>query len=141
MVYMPCVATLLSDTDKLDAAAVSSRHAENVPMFLPSCLPSTLHPQLGTTGISPGLLDKEIKLCVAQADDALAELCCLRHLVTGLVLFKKLNISGTSQKKIRAFGPYSSGLGIKLSALLSAIELPTQPLLQWVLMVSATCLM
>lgn len=99
MVYMPCVATLLSDTDELDAAAVSSRHAENVPMFLPSRLPSTLHPQLRATGISPGLLDKEIKLRVAQADDALAELRRLRRLVTGLVLFKKLNISGTGQKK------------------------------------------
>lgn len=51
------------------------------------------------TGISPGLLDKEIKLRIAQADDALAEIRRQRRIVTGLVMFKKLNVSGSGQKK------------------------------------------
>jgi hypothetical protein len=59
---------------------------------------TTLHSQHHTAGIFPGLLDKEVKLRIAQADDALAEVCRQRRIVTGLVLFKKLNLSGTGQK-------------------------------------------
>ena len=78
MVYMPCVASLLSsspnhDIDELRTSSTSER-VENILLFLPSQLPSTLHQQLRLTGITPGLLDKEVMLWIAQADDALAEL-------------------------------------------------------------------
>ena len=55
--------------------------------------------QLRVTGISPGLVEKERKLRLAQADDALAEIRRQRRIVTGLVIFKKLNVSGSGQKK------------------------------------------
>src|ERR1700689_4090239 len=55
--------------------------------------------QLRVTGISPGLVEKETKLRLAQADDALAEIRRQRRIVTGLVIFKKLNVSGSGQKK------------------------------------------
>jgi hypothetical protein len=103
MVYMPCVATLLpsspNDTFELHETASLSQHPENILLFLPSSLPPTLHPELRSTGVSPGLLEKEIKLRIGQADDALAELRRQRRVITGLVLFKKLNVSGTGQKK------------------------------------------
>jgi hypothetical protein len=104
MVYMPVVASLISSSPNLDinelrTTTSSPELVENLPIFLPSSLPPTLHPQLCTTGIAPGLLDKEIKLRIAQADDALAKIRCHRRVVTGLVLFKKLNVSGAGQKK------------------------------------------
>jgi len=104
MVYMPYVASLLSSSpnpsfDEIRTDASSTEHVENITLFLPSSLPTTLPPALCAIGISPGLLEKEIKLCITQADDALAELRRQHHIVTGLVLFKKLNISGTGKKK------------------------------------------
>jgi hypothetical protein len=104
MVYMPCVASLLSsspnpDLNEIRTNTSSTERVENITLFLPSSLPTTLPPALREIGISPGLLEKEIKLRIAQADDALAELRRQRRIVTGLVLFKKLNISGTGQKK------------------------------------------
>jgi hypothetical protein len=104
MVYMPCVASLLSsspnpDLNEIRTNASSMERVENITLFPPSSLLTTLPLALREIGISPGLLEKEIKLCIAQADDALAELCRQRRIVTGLVLFKKLNISGTGQKK------------------------------------------
>jgi len=41
----------------------------------------------------------EIRLRIAQADDALAEIRRQRRTLTGLVLFKHLHVSGTGQKK------------------------------------------
>ena len=79
MVYMPCVAALLapvSDINELHTDDASSHRAENLALFLPSLLPSTLHPQLRTTGLFPGLLDKEIRLREAQADDASSTRIC-----------------------------------------------------------------
>jgi len=104
MVYMPCVSSLLSSSlnpglDEIRTDASSMERVENITLFLPSSLPTTLPPALHTIGISPDLLEKEIKLRIAQADDALAELRLQHRIVTGLVLFKKLNISGTGQKK------------------------------------------
>lgn len=55
--------------------------------------------ELRTIGLSPGLIEKETKLRLAQADDALAEIRRQRRIVTGLVIFKKLNVSGSGQKK------------------------------------------
>ena len=39
-----------------------------------------------------------MRLHIAQADDALADICRLRQLITGLTNFKKLNVSGTGNK-------------------------------------------
>jgi hypothetical protein len=100
MAYMPCVATLshLPAID-VDNAHTSSEKAENIPLWLPSSLPASLPSQLHITGISQGLADKEKRLRIAQADDALAEIRRQRRILTGLVIFKKLNVSGMGQKK------------------------------------------
>lgn len=106
MVYMPCVASILSSTMDPDSSDDHPAvHVENLPLYLPSSLPSSLPAQLCVTGLSPGLAEKEIRLRMAQADDALAEVCRQRRIVTGLVLFKKLHISGAGQRnntRIRA---------------------------------------
>lgn len=96
MVYMPCVASLLVTTE---GDGEPTDHAKNISLWLPSSLPTSLPSVLRTTGLSPGLLEKEAQLWLAQADDALAEIRRQRRIVTGLVIFKKLNISGTGQKK------------------------------------------
>jgi hypothetical protein len=84
--------------DEIHTNTFSTGCVEDLLLFLPSSLPTTLHPQLHAMGMLSNLLDKEIKLCIAQADDALAEIHRQRRIVTGLVLFKKLNMSGTGQK-------------------------------------------
>jgi hypothetical protein len=105
MVYMPCVASLLAssiipeqDTSVTTPPPPSAR-VENMPLWLPSSLPASMPAQLHITGLSPGLLEKETKLRLAQADDALAEIRRQRRIVTGLVIFKKLNVLGRGQKK------------------------------------------
>lgn len=101
---MPCVSTLLptSTTPDFDAprpkAPPTSECIENTPLWLPSGLPDSLSRPLRAT-MTPGLLDKEKSLRLAQAEDALEEIRRLRRVVTGLVIFKKLNVSGTGQKR------------------------------------------
>jgi hypothetical protein len=106
MVYMPCVASILSLTTGTDgpesyssSANTPAERIENAPLYFPSSLPTSLPSQLRDTGLSPGLVAKEIRLRIAQADDALAEIRRCRRTLTGLVLFKKLHVSGTGQKK------------------------------------------
>lgn len=102
MVYMPCVASILSSTAySLDdhSSVAKPGHVENMSLYLPSSLPSSLPLQLCATGLSSGLVEKEIKLRTAQANDVLAEIRRQRRIVTGLVLFKKLHVSEDGQKK------------------------------------------
>jgi hypothetical protein len=105
MVYMPCVASLLASSaipeqdTNVTTPLLPSERVENMPLWLPSSLPATMPAQLRVTGLSPGLLEKETKLRLAQADDALAEIRRQHRIVTGLVIFKKLNVSGRGQKK------------------------------------------
>lgn len=96
MVYMPCVASLVSSISA--DGDTSESHAEDIPLFLPSSLPAILSHDIRTTGLTPGLMDTEKRLRLAQADDALAEVRDQRRTLTGLVIFKKLNVSGTGQK-------------------------------------------
>lgn len=135
MVYMPCVASLLSslaspDFDAPRPKSVSSSECiENTPLWLPSALPTTMPVVLQTHGLTPGLREKETRLRVAQAEDALAEVRRLRRIVTGLVIFKKLNVSGTGQKKntrmrtlFKRFGNSTKRAAERYRAAYSAIE-------------------
>lgn len=67
---------------------------ESVPLHLPSSLPQHLRtlPELATA------LEKERRLRVAQADDALAEIRRQRRIISGLWQFKRLNVDGTGNK-------------------------------------------
>ena len=64
---------------------------KSMPLFFPSLLPIELrqHPELNDIG------EAEHHLCEAQADDALADVHCLCHVIQGLWQFKKLNVLGT----------------------------------------------
>lgn len=105
MIYMPCVASLLTSTSNTETPTSASSPpppsecAEGQPLWLPSALPQTMPSQLSAIGLLPGLREKETKFRIAQADDALAEIRRQRRIVTGLVIFKKLNVSGAGQKK------------------------------------------
>ncbi len=76
-----------------DAPAPGVAKAENVKLWLPSALPPVLRASLPA-----GLADKERRLRIAQADDALEDLRRLRRIITGIADFSRLNISGTGQR-------------------------------------------
>lgn len=57
-------------------------------------MPSSLH----ATGCVPGLVAKETKLRIAQADDALNDIRRQLRISATLLDFKKSNIGGTSQR-------------------------------------------
>ncbi|TFK80097.1 hypothetical protein K466DRAFT_667830 [Polyporus arcularius HHB13444] len=67
--------------------------AEDVPLWLPSSLPPILRASL-----APGLADKERRLRIAQADDALEDIRRLRRIITGIADFKRLNVAGAGQR-------------------------------------------
>ncbi|TFK80022.1 hypothetical protein K466DRAFT_504583, partial [Polyporus arcularius HHB13444] len=69
--------------------------AEDISLWLPSALPPRLRATLG-----PGLVNKERRLRIAQADDALEDIRRLRRILTGIADFKRLNINGTGQRTI-----------------------------------------
>jgi hypothetical protein len=93
--YTPTVATLLvSDLANSDLPSPSFEKPESTDLLLPSSLPSKLRDNPTIKKIAA----KELRLRIAQADDALADIRRLRRLITGLTNFKKLNVSGTGNK-------------------------------------------
>ncbi|OJT07897.1 hypothetical protein TRAPUB_1209 [Trametes pubescens] len=70
-----------------------SRKAEEILLWLPSALPVNLRSTL-----LAGLADKERRLRLAQADDSLEEIRRYRRILTGILEFKQLNVTGTGQK-------------------------------------------
>lgn len=95
LTYIPCVGPILAAalcTQETDGPTPDL--AELTPLHLPSALPRHLcdaH-NLGT------VVEKEKRLRIAQADDALAEIRRQRRIITGLWQFKKLNVAGTGNK-------------------------------------------
>lgn len=79
--------------------------AEAVPLWLPSQLPSTLR----LDDSMSHLILAERRLREAQANDAIAELRRLRRILTGISLFKHLNLDGTGGRtSTRILASYKS---------------------------------
>ncbi|KIM73218.1 hypothetical protein PILCRDRAFT_15408 [Piloderma croceum F 1598] len=67
---------------------------EAIPLWLPSSLPSRLR----ESGCVDGLVEKERRLRLAEADDALVALRRQLRITTGVFNYKKTHVSGTGQK-------------------------------------------
>ena len=90
--YMPSVSSLVEGTDESNDLSVVK--TEDIKLYLLFMVPSHLR-----TGLFlPDLLQKEVWLYTAQADDALADICWLRYVMAGVLQFKTLNVSGSGQK-------------------------------------------
>jgi len=76
----------------------SSSYANNQPETLPLDLPSAMSPGQRLTGCLAGIVDKERRLRLAQADDALDELHRQLRISATIHNYKKAQIGGTSQK-------------------------------------------
>ena len=87
LAYIPGIGPLVANT----ALNLLSLTAEDVPLFLPSSL-SPNHQN--TPGFSK-ILACKTQLCIAQADDALADIRHQLCTISGLWQFKKVNVSGT----------------------------------------------
>ena len=95
LAYTPTVATLLvSNLTNSELPLASFESPESTNLFLPSSLP----PNLRDNATIKKIADKEFRLRIAQADDSLADIRRLRRLITGLINFKKLNVSGAGNK-------------------------------------------
>jgi hypothetical protein len=89
LAYIPNIGSLVANTaSKLISQSLA---AEDVPLFLPSSLSRNLQntPEFSKT------IAHEIRLRIAQADDALADIRHHLRIISGLWQFKKVNISGT----------------------------------------------
>jgi hypothetical protein len=114
-IYMPCVEQLrnaspaahatssrsppasqtATDATDLDASYITvTEQPETTPLFLPSSVPLSLR----TTGCIPELAEKERRLRLAQADDALHELRRQLRISATLRDYKRVQVGGTSQK-------------------------------------------
>ena len=94
---MPTVAIVLAaSTTTLpdDPDDITAEHSESLPLWFPSSLPAHLR----TLPSLSGIIEKEQRLRIAQADDSLAEIRRQRRIISNLYQFKKLNISGTGNK-------------------------------------------
>jgi hypothetical protein len=92
LAYIPDIGSLVANTaSKLLSDMLA---AEDIPLFLPSSLSSNFQS-------APGFmktLARETQLRIAQADDALADIRHHLRIISGLWLFKKVNISGTGNR-------------------------------------------
>ena len=92
MAYIPNIGSLVANTaSKLLSQSLA---AEDVPLFFPS----SLSPNLQSTPEFSKTLAHEIRLRIAQADDALADIRHHLRIISGLWQFKKVNISGTGNR-------------------------------------------
>ena len=92
LAYIPETGLLVANTaSKLLSQTLA---AEDVPLFFPS----SLSPNLQMTPEFSKTLAHEIRLRIAQADDALADIRHHLRLISGLWQFKKVNISGTGNR-------------------------------------------
>jgi hypothetical protein len=92
LAYIPNLGSLVANTaSKLLSQSLT---AEDVPLFLPS----SLSPNLQNTPEISKTLVHEIRLRIAQADDALADIRHHLRIIAGLWQFKKVNISGTGNR-------------------------------------------
>lgn len=81
LTYVPCVGPILAAALCMqDTDSPVQEPAELVPLHLPSSLPGHLR---DTNDLS-SIIEKEKRLRVAQADDALAEIRRQRRIITGL---------------------------------------------------------
>jgi hypothetical protein len=89
---MPCITSLTQTLTTNDPASIEP--AESISLHLPSSLPQSLRqsPELST------VIEKERRLYVAQADDALANIRCQCWIISGLWQFKKLNVDGMGNR-------------------------------------------
>ncbi|PIL23673.1 hypothetical protein GSI_13422 [Ganoderma sinense ZZ0214-1] len=85
--------SVLLNSLPFSATASPTLHPDNIRLWLPSAIPPTLR---GAT-VSPGLIDKERCLRIAQADDALEDLRHCRHILTGVNEFRRYNVDGMGQ--------------------------------------------
>lgn len=96
---MPGVQRLREQTlPSTEASSTSSSRRHEQPETTPLWFPSSLPPALRVTGCTVGLIEKEIKLRSAQADDALNDLRRQLRISATLLDYKKTAIGGTSQK-------------------------------------------
>lgn len=73
------------------ASSNTATTAENIPLWLPSQLPASLMSEDSLQHLGRS----EARLREAQANDALAEIRRLRRILTGISLYKHLNLDGT----------------------------------------------
>jgi hypothetical protein len=92
LAYIPDIGSLVANTaSKLLSKSLA---AEDVPLFLPT----SLSPNLPSTPDFSKTLAHKIRLRIAQADDALADIRHHLRIISGLWQFKKVNISGTGNR-------------------------------------------
>jgi hypothetical protein len=95
--YMPGIIQLCqTNPTRTDAMPTDQdiEKPETIQLWLPSSLPANLR----ETGCVSGLLEKERRLRLAEADDALVALRRQLRITTGVFNYKKTHVSGTGQK-------------------------------------------
>lgn len=92
LAYVPHVGSLLP-LDTADGGGYYS-NPETMPLYFPSALP----PEIRHSPDLKEIAEAELRLCEAQANDALADVRRLRRVIQGLWEFKKLNVSGTGNQ-------------------------------------------
>ncbi len=93
LVYMPTIAPLFLKTGTIGADN-NSIGSDTIPLYLPSSLSLSLR---NTPILSP-LIEKKHRLHIGQAEEALEGVRHGQQMLTGLVQFKKLNITGAGNK-------------------------------------------
>ena len=92
LAYTPHVATLLLLLNESDEPGALYMKPEATPLFFQSSLPQEIRdrPELRE------ICEIECRLRELQEYDALADIHCLRRIIQGLWIFKKHNVSRTS---------------------------------------------
>ncbi|KAA1479641.1 hypothetical protein DENSPDRAFT_862064 [Dentipellis sp. KUC8613] len=94
-IYMPVVASLLSPQEDDQSTGPEESRPEFEKLWLPSEVDRAHH----TVGLIPRLAEKELRLRLSEAEDALHELRRLIRIHLGLRHYKKAHVNGPSQKR------------------------------------------
>jgi hypothetical protein len=90
-IYMPAIIQLRNISSAASSSMDQITQPECIPLYLPSDIPASAR-----SSLAGNLVDKETRMRVAQADDALTDLKRMLRITMGLWDYKKTNI-GASQ--------------------------------------------
>ncbi|KAI0037995.1 hypothetical protein FA95DRAFT_1506217, partial [Auriscalpium vulgare] len=96
LLYIPCIAQLLP-TSAPDSSGDDTILKVGAPEVETLFLPSQIPPELRGSGCVPGLVDKERRLRLGQAQDALHQLRRAIRIKHGMVHYKRVHVDGPGQ--------------------------------------------
>ncbi|KAI0054817.1 hypothetical protein BV25DRAFT_1816493, partial [Artomyces pyxidatus] len=108
--YMPCLSQLVAESTSDESGSADTDNPQTTKLYLPSQLPE----ELRASGCVSGLVDKELRLRRAQAEDSLHQVRRTIRMRLGMIHYKHVHVDGPGQEAVTRARSVISGISEKL---------------------------